>query len=38
MRTLLAILAALLLAGGAVSQQTVSIPTEDGGVVFADLY
>jgi pimeloyl-ACP methyl ester carboxylesterase len=38
MRTLLAILAALFLAGSAVSQQTVSFPTEDGGVVFADLY
>src|SRR5271170_6188096 len=38
MRTLLAIVAALFLAGGAVSQQTVSFPTEDGGVVFADLY
>lgn len=38
MRVLFAILAALLVADAAVAQQTVSFATEDGGVVFADLY
>jgi pimeloyl-ACP methyl ester carboxylesterase len=34
----LAILALTLIAGNAMAQKTVSFPTEDGGVVFADLY
>jgi pimeloyl-ACP methyl ester carboxylesterase len=38
MRALLAILAALFLSGYAAAQKTVSFPTEDGGVVFADIY
>ena len=38
MRTVIVIFAALLFAGNACSQTTVSILTEDGGVVFADLY
>jgi len=38
MRTFLAIVAALLLSGTAAAQKTVSFPTEDGGVVFADVY
>lgn len=38
MRVLLAIFATILLANTGVAQKTVSFPTEDGGVVFADLY
>ncbi len=38
MRSFIAIVAALLFAGAACAQTTVSFPTEDGGVVFADLY
>ncbi|MGB6686882.1 MAG: alpha/beta fold hydrolase [Terracidiphilus sp.] len=38
MRTLVAIFAPLLLATSAAAQTTISFPTSDGGVVFADLY
>src|ERR1051325_9046666 len=39
MRVLLAIIAAaLFLPGNAIAQKTVSFPTEDGGVIFADVY
>jgi dienelactone hydrolase len=38
MRTLIAVIVALLLASGATAQKTVSFPTEDGGVVYADVY
>ena len=38
MRPLLAAIGALLLAGVAEAQTTVSFPTEDGGVVYANLY
>ncbi len=38
MRRLITIVVTLLLAGAAYAQTTVSFPTEDGGVVFADLY
>jgi pimeloyl-ACP methyl ester carboxylesterase len=38
MRTLVAVLAALFSCQIANAQKTVSFPTEDGGVVFADLY
>jgi len=38
MRVPVALLAVLLMASAAAAQQTVSFPTEDGGVVFADLY
>ncbi|MFZ0747563.1 MAG: alpha/beta fold hydrolase [Terracidiphilus sp.] len=38
MRTLIAIFAALLSANVVVAQTTVSFATEDGGVVFADVY
>lgn len=38
MRALVAILAALVCCQIASAQKTVSFPTEDGGVVFADLY
>lgn len=38
MRTLLAAILGLLLATIASAQKTVSFPTEDGGVVFADVY
>ena len=38
MRDLLTILAALLLPVAAAAQKTISFPTEDGGIVFADLY
>jgi pimeloyl-ACP methyl ester carboxylesterase len=38
MRALIALLAALLIANVASAQKTVSFPTEDGGVVFADMY
>jgi dienelactone hydrolase len=37
-RTLLLILASLTLWTHAAAQQTVSFPTEDGGVIFADVY
>jgi pimeloyl-ACP methyl ester carboxylesterase len=38
MRTHFALLFALLLAKGAVAQKTVSFPSEDGGVVYANVY
>jgi pimeloyl-ACP methyl ester carboxylesterase len=38
MRTRVAIVATLFLSGIATAQKTVSFPTEDGGVVFADVY
>lgn len=38
MRTLIAILAVLFVSNPATAQKTVSFPTEDGGVVFADIY
>jgi pimeloyl-ACP methyl ester carboxylesterase len=38
MRALLAILAAVLLVDSASAQTTVNFPTEDGGVVYADVY
>lgn len=38
MRTLIALIVVLLLAGAAAAQKTVSFPTEDGGLVYADLY
>jgi pimeloyl-ACP methyl ester carboxylesterase len=38
MRTLVAVFAAMLLATSATAQTTISFPTSDGGVVFADLY
>ena len=38
MRTLLPVFAALLLSPATAAQKTVSFPTEDGGVVFADEY
>ena len=38
MRTLFAVVVALLLARVAAAQKTVSFPTEDGGTVYADLY
>ncbi len=38
MRILRALLAILLLAGSAAAQQLVSFPTQDGGIVYADLY
>jgi pimeloyl-ACP methyl ester carboxylesterase len=37
-RTLIAVIVALLLPGGAAAQKAVSFPTEDGGVVYADVY
>ena len=37
-RLVIAVLAAILLAQPAAAQKTVSFPTEDGGVVFADVY
>jgi pimeloyl-ACP methyl ester carboxylesterase len=37
-RLLIAIFVAVLLAESAAAQKTVSFPTEDGGVVFADVY
>lgn len=37
-RTLIAVIAALLLARGAAAQKTVSFPTEDGGKIYADVY
>jgi pimeloyl-ACP methyl ester carboxylesterase len=38
MRTLIAVIVALLVARGAAAQKTVSFPTEDGGVVYANVY
>ena len=38
MRTLIPVIVALLLSGDAAAQNTVSFPTEDGGVVYADVY
>lgn len=38
MRTLFTLLVGLFLATVAVAQKTVSFPTEDGGLIFADLY
>lgn len=38
MRTLIAVIVALLLARGAAAQKAVSFPTEDGGVVYAYVY
>ena len=38
MRTLIALIVLLLLAGAAAAQKTVSFPTEDGGLVYADVY
>jgi pimeloyl-ACP methyl ester carboxylesterase len=37
-RRLIPIIVALLLAGDAAAQKTVTFPTEDGGVVYADVY
>src|SRR5712675_263303 len=37
-RTLLVAILTLMIACGAAAQKTVSFPTEDGGVVFADIY
>lgn len=37
-RLILAFVAAVLFSNAAFAQKTISIPTEDGGVVFADLY
>jgi RHH-type rel operon transcriptional repressor/antitoxin RelB len=37
-RALIAVLPALFLAQVATAQNTISFPTEDGGVVFADIY
>lgn len=38
MRTLIPVIVALLLSADATAQKTVSFPTEDGGVVYADVY
>ena len=38
MRTLKAVIVALLLARGVAAQKTISFPTDDGGVVYADIY
>ncbi|HMI54313.1 MAG TPA: alpha/beta hydrolase [Candidatus Saccharimonadales bacterium] len=38
MRTLAAVIVALLLAAGAAAHETVSFPTEDGGLVYANVY
>ncbi len=38
MRTLIALIVLLLLGGAAAAQKTVSFPTEDGGLVYADVY
>lgn len=38
MRTLIALMVVLLVAGAAAAQKTVSFPTEDGGLVYADVY
>src|SRR5207244_9880919 len=37
-RAIIAVLAALFLAQVATAQNTISFPTKDGGVVFADIY
>jgi pimeloyl-ACP methyl ester carboxylesterase len=37
-RTLIAAIVVLLLAGAAAAQKTVSFPTEDGGLIYADVY
>jgi pimeloyl-ACP methyl ester carboxylesterase len=37
-RTLIALIVVLLLAGATAAQKTVSFPTEDGGLVYADVY
>lgn len=37
-RLILAVVAAFLLSNAALAQKTISFPTQDGGVVFADLY
>jgi pimeloyl-ACP methyl ester carboxylesterase len=37
-RTLIAVIVLLLLGGGAAAHKAVSFPTEDGGVVYADVY
>jgi pimeloyl-ACP methyl ester carboxylesterase len=37
-RTLIALIVLLLLGGAAAAQKTVSFPTEDGGLVYADVY
>ncbi len=38
MRALIVLIVAMLIAGGAGAQQTVSFPTEDGGVIYANVY
>lgn len=38
MRTLIAVIVVWLLAGAAAAQKTVSFPTEDGGLIYADVY
>ena len=38
MRTLIPIVGALLISANTAAQKTVSFPTEDGGVVYADVY
>lgn len=38
MRTLIALMVVVLLADAAAAQKTVSFPTEDGGLVYADVY
>ena len=38
MRTLIAVIVVWLLAGAAAAQKTVSFPTEDGGLICADVY
>lgn len=38
MRKLIPVIVALLLSGDAAAQKTVSFPTQDGGVVYADIY
>src|SRR6202011_334140 len=37
-RRLIPIIVALLLSGGAAAQTTVSFPTDDGGVIYSDVY
>jgi pimeloyl-ACP methyl ester carboxylesterase len=37
-RTLITVIVVLLLAGAAAAQKTVSFPTADGGVIYADVY
>jgi pimeloyl-ACP methyl ester carboxylesterase len=37
-RTFIAVIAALFLAQAAAAQKTISFPTEDGGVIYADVY